>query len=318
MRCERGQATIEWTAAVLMVSVALGGMTAFGPRVDGRSFGGFLAHSIVCAVKGGCDAGDDQLARAYGDRDAALVREYAPNLVYERGSYSLPVDYRECREHRCSDAPDDPDLDAHLSTRTGTPATAFTHVTRRDGETFIQYWFYYPDSNSTVAGSKRLWSLSPGARLATKVVTGKSRYPGFHPDDWEGYQVRIDASGRVRVRATSHRGYQWCKQRRCKNRWGAWTGWTRVSRGSHAGHIPLRSWVKETRLVPDWPPVRRRHAYAPLEPGRDLHERTTTGEGLRLVPIETLDTSSYEPLDEGIKPPWEKGVYEDPLSDSTS
>jgi hypothetical protein len=103
-------------------------------------------------------------------------------------------------------------------------------------------------------------------------------------------QVRIGRDGRVRTRASSHHGYQWCKQRRCKNDWGPWTGWSRVSRGSHAGHIPER-----------------------LE-----RERTTTSPGLKLIPIESLDTSTYDPLDPGITPPWRKEVFSDPLSDSTS
>ena len=145
MRGERGQATVDWTGVVLLVSLALGAIVTFGPRVDGRSFGAFLAHSIVCAVRGGCDDGDDALASAYGERDARLVREYAPNLVYEPGIYTLPIDYRECRAHRCSDAPDDRDLGVHRSTRGRPPATAFTRVRRSGRETFIDYWLYYPD-----------------------------------------------------------------------------------------------------------------------------------------------------------------------------
>jgi hypothetical protein len=49
-------------------------------------------------------------------------------------------------------------------------------------------------------------------------------YPGYHRDDWESYQVRIDGAGRASVRASSHYDYQWCKQRRCRNTWGDWTG----------------------------------------------------------------------------------------------
>jgi hypothetical protein len=130
-------------------------------------------------------------------------------------------------------------------------------------------------------------------------------YPGYHRDDWEGVQVRIGRDGRVQTRASSHHGYQWCKQQRCKNTWGPWTGWSRVSRGSHAGHVPTRSDPLSTRI-------------RPAHPGVDTHERTTTSGGLRLVPIETLDTGAYEPLDPGITPPWRKKVYTDPLSDSTS
>jgi hypothetical protein len=282
---ERGQASIEWIGAVLCVTLALGAAGAGLGDVDGRSYGGWLTHAIVCAVRGGCAEQRDALVAAYGERDAELVRRYAPNLVYEPGTLTLPVDFRECRAHRCSDAPDDRDLDAHRSTRGGHPATAFTHVARRDGETFVQYWLYYPDSTSTVANAAGIW------RAADRLARGRMPdYPGYHPDDWESVQVRIGRDGRVTTRASSHHGYQWCKQHRCKNEWGPWTGRSRVSRGSHAGHIPAR-----------------------LE-----RERTTTGAGLRLVPIESVDTDAYQPLDEGIAPPWRKRVFSDPLSDSTS
>lgn len=115
--------------------------------------------------------------------------------------------------------------------------------------------------------------------------------------------MRIDRVGRVSARASSHRAYQGCKLRRCRNRWIAATGWTRVSRGSHAGHIPIRP-------RPGW--------NRPLYPGPRLDERTTSAPGVRLVPLETLDKDSYRPLDGGISPPWKKRVYVDPLSDSTA
>jgi hypothetical protein len=63
--------------------------------------------------------------------------------------------------------------------------------------------------------------------------------------------------------------------------------------------------------------LRFRHSYAPVYPGPDLRERTTTAPGLRLVPVESLDTQAYRPLDPEIAPPWEKEVYENPLSDET-
>jgi hypothetical protein len=91
-----------------------------------------------------------------------------------------------------------------------------------------------------------------------------------------------------------------------------------VSRGSHAGHVPYRSepvWEDPAkagwrRYVPKKGPPRR----VPLLPGRDLHERITTGEGLRLVPLETLDRRDYRPLDAGVTPPWQKEPYRDPES----
>jgi hypothetical protein len=68
-------------------------------------------------------------------------------------------------------------------------------------------------------------------------------------------------------------------------------------------------------LVPD--AARAETRWVPLLPGHDLHERTTTGEGLRLVPLETLDTRSYRSNDDAIEPPWQKDAYWDPDSDDS-
>jgi hypothetical protein len=312
MSSESGQATIEWTAVMLLVALALGAAVAFLPVVDGRSFGSFLAHSIVCAIRGGCDDGDRALADAYGPVDAALVRHFAPNIVYEPGTHTLPVDFRRCRSHHCSDAPDDQSLDTARSSR-GVPAAAFTHVLHHGGSTFLQYWFYYPDSNSVLGPSSAVWNNSPLALAG--------RYPGFHRDDWEGFQVRLGADGRAIVRATSHDGYQACKQRQCHNKWTAYTGWTRVSKGSHAGHIPLETvFVRDGRmqLAPNWS-LLRVFGYRPLYPGVQLHERTTGAAALDLIPIETLPPGVLcDTKWDGISPPWLKEVYLDPLSNSTN
>ncbi|MFN2615722.1 MAG: hypothetical protein ABR581_01215 [Thermoleophilaceae bacterium] len=292
MGSQTGQASVEWTAVVLFVAVTLGLAAGRSPGPDGRSFGGFLARRVVCAARGGCRDGDAALARVYGGRDATLVRANAPNLAYERGERSLPVDYRRCRSRTCSDAPDDRDLDAHRSRR-GTPATAFTRVVHRGGRTYVIYWLYYPDSNTTWLGSDRLWNaarLHPLVRLGARLALGSDRYPGFHPDDWEAYAVRIDRHGSARARASAHGHWQGCRRRRCRNAWIRSTGWSRVSRGSHAGHIPVSG----------------------------ARERSSTSEGLRLVPLESLDRSGYRPLpDGGIDPPWTKPAYRDPESGSS-
>jgi hypothetical protein len=319
---QRGQATLEFAMLVLCAALALGALATFGPRVDGRSLGGFLAFRMVCAVERDCHRDDRALAGAYGERDAALVRDHAPNLVYEPGERQLPVDWRRCRRPQCAEAPDERGLDAH-HTLAGERATVFTHVLRRGGRTYLQYWLYYPDSNTTWAGSDRAWEaawLVPGIQ---RIVRRAPAYPGAHRDDWEGYVVRIDPDGGVWARASSHRHWQGCKEHRCRNEWTASTGWTRVSRGSHAGHIPLRleprgsprPIVPRQVLHPSDPRARVRRT--PLLPGHDLYERTTTSEGLRLIPLETHDTRSYRPKDEGVDPPWKKDAYRDPESDES-
>ena len=312
LRDQSGQTTVEWTCLVLLVAVALGALATVGPRVDGRSFGGFLAHSITCAARGGCADGRDELVGVNGAEDAALLRRFAPDLVYEPGTYTLPVDPRECRSHDCADAPDDPDLDAHFSKRGRVPATAFTHVVRAGGETYLQYWLYYPDSTSTVANAAGAWNRV--THLVGKAGREpESSWPGFHLDDWESVQVKIDRSGRAYARASAHHGYQGCKSRACANEWTPLTGWSRVSRGSHAGHIPLREDGGGPDLSRDHGLRWLRPTYTPSIPGLDLHERTTTADGLRLLPVEALPPD----MRFAISAPWRKEVYRDPSSNST-
>lgn len=283
---ESGQATIEWVALVLTCALALGTLAAFVPSVDGRSYGAFLTHRLVCAARGGCDDGAGRLIDAYGARDAALVRAHVPNLVFERGERQLPVDWRRCRSRACASAPDDGGLDVHRSDG-GERATVFTRLLRRSGRAYVQYWLYFPDSNTTFAGADRAWEASWLLPKVHELVSGSGDWPGYHRDDWESVQVRLDPDGGAWVRASSHGHYQGCKGRECRNRWEEATGWSRVSYGSHAGHIPM--------------PFDRR-------------ERTTTAEGLRLIPLETHDRRAYGRLDADVAPPWRKPAYDDPES----
>jgi hypothetical protein len=87
-----------------------------------------------------------------------------------------------------------------------------------------------------------------------------------------------------------------------------------VSWGSHAGHIPTRA---PGDGAPEWPPLRDNRRDLPAYPGVDLRERTTTGEGLVLVPLEPLDKGRYRRKDPGISPPWDKDVWDDPRSNAT-
>jgi hypothetical protein len=104
----------------------------------------------------------------------------------------------------------------------------------------------------------------------------------------------------------------------CKNGWISWTGWTRVSKGSHAGHIPYETrWVVVSPARRRGPPQREVAGYRPLYPGRDLHERTTSAAALELIPIETLPPPDLRTDFGNIRPPWLKEVYLDPLTDST-
>jgi hypothetical protein len=51
MGSERGQATVEWMALLLLVSLALLASTRLAPKADGRSLGTTLASSITSTAK---------------------------------------------------------------------------------------------------------------------------------------------------------------------------------------------------------------------------------------------------------------------------
>lgn len=90
------------------------------------------------------------------------------------------------------------------------------------------------------------------------------------------------------MRVSSHGGYQACKQYlTCHNQWAAGTGWSRVSGGSHTGHV-----------VAD--PDRERYALA---------------SSIRLIPLEMLPGRDSYRL--AVNPPREKDVWNDPTSNST-
>jgi hypothetical protein len=268
-RGERGQATLEWTALVLVVAVALGGALYAAAALDAP----WIGRALRCAILAGCRGEDAELEAAYGRDAAAVVRAYAPGVVYERGTRTLPVDFRTCRSRRCSDAPDRWAADVWRSDA-GRQATVFTHVVDRrsaGGDLYIQYWLYYPDST---------------------YLRGVAR----HDDDWESYQLRITQQGRVFARASAHHGYagilRWPNLNELpiepgrRRRTGAWTpvtGWTRVSRGSHAGH-----------LVTD-----------------AGSERRTESDGLVLVPIERMAPGERN-REFAITAPWDKPVYSRP------
>jgi hypothetical protein len=61
-------------------------------------------------------------------------------------------------------------------------------------------------------------------------------------------------------------------------------------------------------------PLRLRPRY----PGADIHERTTTVDGVRLVPLERVDRRHYRPLEKGgVKPPWRKRAWREPEGGSS-
>src|SRR5437867_1294395 len=140
---DAGQATVEWSALVLVVALTLG-FGAYVTRRHTQSLGSALIHAIVCAANDGCP---DALEDAYGRDIAQKLQRFAPNIVYERGSVELPVDFRRCRELACSNGSDRPVAIAESAL--GQPVAAFTHVVDRHGRggaVYLQYWLYFPES----------------------------------------------------------------------------------------------------------------------------------------------------------------------------
>ncbi|MDX6670113.1 MAG: hypothetical protein QOI91_476 [Solirubrobacteraceae bacterium] len=297
---ERGAATVEWTALVLLVSVVLG---AAGAGASALGAAG-MARTLRCALLAGCRGEDRALEAAYGGDVAAHVRAWVPGIAYEPGTLALPVDFRRCRAHRCADAAEAPGRDVWQAPR-GARATVFTHAVDRraqGGALYVQYWLYYPDS--TYLGAARAVSQVPVVG-DTPLGWLAGKVSGHHADDWESFQVRIARDGSVMARASAHHGYagrlRWPNLNElpvqppvpggsgveARRRTGAWTpatGWTRVSRGSHAGHIP---------------------------DGPAGDERRTESNGIALVPIEAL-SGSERATSFAIAPPWRKPVYADP------
>lgn len=305
---ERGQGTVEWVGLVCLVSLALAATIAVGVRVPGTSLVQAIASRVLCAAALADDCGSEPaLIAEYGSEVGRLVRRHMPTLFFERGSRAVPVDFRRCRETRCGDGPQRGFV-AHSDA--GLTVTAFVHVVDcrpdeaagseawgadcsgpRAGNLYIEYWTYYADS----------------ATLRGVPVAGEE---GYHPDDWEGAEVRLQPDGSVQERATSHNGFNdrpgkakgWASDAgaapvkraeeavglRDENGWGPETHILNVSGGSHAGN---------TAGIPDF-------------------ERLTVAGRVHLIPLEPIapKTTANFP----VSPPWHKRAWRDPEAEGTN
>jgi len=276
-------------------------------RVPGAAVARSIASRLLCAAALADSCGDESaLIAEYGTEVGELVRRHMPSLMFERGSRAVPVDFRRCRETGCGDAPGEGRV---TRTEAGLPVTAFVHVVdcrdeaveeteaagadcggSRAGNLYIQYWTYYADS-ATFRG--------------VPVVGGE----GYHPDDWEGVQIRIHPEGSVDERASSHDGFNsrpgkakgWASDAgiepvkgaeeaiglRDENGWGPETRLLMVSGGSHAGN---------TAGIPDF-------------------ERITFSRDVHLVPLEPVAAETDARF--AISPPWLKRAWHNPEAETT-
>jgi hypothetical protein len=270
---------------------------------------------MLCAVSMADGCGDEpMLIAAYGSDVGKLVRRHMPTILFEQGSRAMPVDFRRCRSsvcgdgsarglvHRtdsglhvtvfvhvvdCRDGGDDP-----LATLSGAATTDSPDCSGpRAGSLYIQYWTYYADS----------------ATLRGVPIAGDE---GYHPDDWEGVQIRIEPDGSVDERASSHHGYNYVQ--------------SLANAGSDAGIAPLKDlaedvgarprdgWGPETRLL-----VVSGGSHAGNTNGFLRIDRVTPGRRVHLVPLEPIAAGEGESYRFAISPPWRKRVWRDPEASGT-
>ena len=86
MRDERGQASIEWIGAVLMLALALSGLARLAARVDPAGLPAELLRTTRCAARDGCEDGSKPRGP---DRGRAVVAP--PLLPLAPGARSEPA-----------------------------------------------------------------------------------------------------------------------------------------------------------------------------------------------------------------------------------
>jgi hypothetical protein len=288
-QAESGQASPEWLGVVFLVCVAFAAMVAAGVRVPGGELAREIAAKLVCVANlgEGCGGKPSALVLEYGADIAEVVSEHVPVLSYEEGMLALPIDYRKCREVACAQGPE---AGRTSQTNGGEPVTLFSHVVDcRDpesptplwavcvgdaaGNLYVQYWAYYPDSATAPFGKA-----------------------GYHPDDWESFQVRIGPGG-FEERASSHHGYNgrggnpFNDALHTASGWADPTGRYWISSGSHAGRIGVD----------------------------EALYRWTLPEDVEVVPLESFDDDWDEYVGSpDHKPAWLKEVFLYPEAKGTS
>jgi hypothetical protein len=297
LRAERGQASSEWLGVVLLVCIAFAAMAAAGVRAPGTELARALVARMVCAVDlgEGCGGEATALTLAYGRELGELVTHLVPTLEYEEGMRAVPVDWRSCREDACANGPQAGEV---TESETGEPVTLFSHVVNcrepaapvppdadcegeAAGRAYVQFWAYYPDSATTPFDEDAFGGA------------------GYHPDDWESFQVRIGPDG-IEERASSHHGYNdesgdpvndtgWLPGR---SAWTSASGRYWISSKSHAGRVGT------------W---------------QGAPHRWTRPEDIRVIPLETMrdQWGDYVGSEKHV-PAWLKDVYLDPEATGTS
>jgi hypothetical protein len=301
---ERGQGTVEYVGLLALLALAFVGLIFSGVRLPGTALAQAIASRILCAAALADHCGDEPvLIAAYGTEVGELVRRHMPSLLFERGSKAVPVDFRRCRETSCGDAKEQGYVE---STKSGLPVSAFVHVVdcradaaeeseadcsgSRAGNLYLQYWTYYADS----------------ATFRGIPIAGER---GFHPDDWEGVQIRIRPDGSVDERASSHEGYN--QRPGPVGGWASDAGIDSVKEASEALGLRVgNGWGPETHLL-----IVSGGSHAGNTAGIPRIERLTPRNRVHLIPLEPIAATSSARF--AINPPWRKKVWRDPEAEGT-
>lgn len=271
----RGQSTIEFLV-LLGVVIGLTLLVAIAARADGGS----VRRHLIESIPGHRPERRDDRWALRSDPYGPLIRRYVPTMILERDRYgedaAVPTDPGICRKPWCA------------ALGTGRPAI-FTHLVRRPGVTYIQYWFYYPDS-------KTLHAPIPELR-------------GYHRDDWEGMIVRIPDGGEPAARVTAHQGLV-----------GSARGWTAGAGGVAFATDP--GW----RPIAEHPVIYRAagsHANGFAREGIDMPLDRWNGDLARLpwnaftlVAADTAPALRFR-YDPAATPPWMKALWTHPEATGT-
>jgi hypothetical protein len=289
------------------VALLVSGLAAAGVRVPGAALAQAVASRMLCAAALTDDCGDEPvLIGAYGTEVGELVRRHMPSLLFERGSRAVPVDFRSCRSTACGDAAEHGYIRRTLG---GLPVSAFVHVVdcrpdaveeseaegydctgNRAGNLYLQFWTYYADS----------------ATLRGIPIAGEE---GYHPDDWEGVQIRIRPGGEVDERASSHESYN--QRPGIIGGWASDSGIDPIKDAEEAvGLRPGNGWGPETHLL-----IVSGGSHAGNTAGIPHIERLTPRNSVHLIPLEPVAATSDARF--AISPPWRKRVWRDPEAEGT-
>ena len=264
-------------------ALALGALAAVVPSVDGRSFGGFLTHRIVCAIKGGCDDGDAPARARVREEEAGRVRDLRARHRLRAGRALDPGGLPRMPKARVlggarrppSSTPTGPKRAArHGVHPRGAPRRAHLHPVLA----------LLPGLELRVAGSDHMWNSTPlrYARGATRAITPTT-----------GRATKSVSTATARP--------------------GSAPPPTTTTRAASAAGARTAG-----RLAPAGPAYHAEATPATSPSTATERERTSTADALRLVPLEKLPgRSRYRPLDKGIKPPWKKEVWSKPSSNGT-